>query len=177
MKNRLLVCLSVVVTSSVAASAQYKREVDALGAFDNSSNITGKIVCHAGTTLGKLYVEVHALSGGDALGQKVPVSTTGYFYFNGNPGQTYSVRVTDLTGNVIVEEVLSSSPMGTLEIELPDLGAVQATAATVSLFELQHKVPSKALKEGQKADQCYHKHDMKVMSSMPRRRLRLTRIG
>ncbi len=75
------------------------------------------------------------------------MSGDGTFLFNGSVNATYLLRVTDLAGNVLAEDLVSPNTMGYVEIALKTRVEARPVNGTVSAFELDHKVPSKAYKE------------------------------
>jgi hypothetical protein len=143
---RVFVCLISAVLLSSSAFAE--------------SQAHGQIMAASGTRMDKLFVEAEPVDGAGLI-QKVPVSTAGYFYFEAISGQTYVLRVTDVTGNAIVPEVVKPDPLGSVRISLPQRAATHPIDGTVSFYEMQHRVPAKALKEGREADKYSAKHDMK----------------
>jgi hypothetical protein len=52
---------------------------------------------------------------------------------------------------VIVQEVVTPGPLASIEINLPKSQGTQPIGGTVSLYELRHRVPSKALREDREA--------------------------
>lgn len=143
---RVFVCLLVFLLSNAVASAQ--------------SAARGQVVAPVGVALENFFVDVQPV-GGAGIGQKVPVSANGFFYFDANPGQSYSLTVLDLSGNIIAQDVANPGVLDSVEIHLTiPAQRNRPVSGTVSLYELQHKVPSKAIKEGKEADKYFAKRNL-----------------
>lgn len=107
---------------------------------------------------GQLYVIVKK-PGMDSYDQRVSVSGDGTFMFSGSNNATYLLRIVDNAGNVLDEELVTPNTMGYVEIQLRERKDARPVNGTVSAFELNHKVPSKAYKEARAADKSLQKKD------------------
>jgi tetratricopeptide (TPR) repeat protein len=97
--------------------------------------------------VGSLMVEL--VSAGRAGTVSTPLEVGGEFEFRGlTPGQ-YELRLTGAAGTVVHEEsVLIKGGYQNLSIQMPSTSkAGRSTDATVSIRQLQHKVPGEAQKE------------------------------
>jgi len=125
---------------------------------DDVRGIRGQVVMGNYAGASQLFVEIKT-PGQDGYEQKVSVSGDGTFLFNGSVNATYLLRVTDLAGNVLAEDLVSPNTMGYVEIALKTRVEARPVNGTVSAFELDHKVPSKAYKEALAADKSLKKKD------------------
>lgn len=123
--------------------------------------VRGEIVSSDGN-LGSLSVELCA--DGSGFSETVAVNLDGSFEFHSGAPGTHELRVIAANGSVIHQEYVSiTSPNQTLSIRLPDRsspGAAPARGSTVSLQQLQHKVPALAQKAYQKGEQAASKGNL-----------------
>jgi Flp pilus assembly protein TadD len=151
--SALIVCTFLFAGSN--AFSQMPREMSPFpdaGSNDQGSSLRGEIIHERGTRLDNLFVEVQAV-GGAGMSQRVPIDPTGEFLLSGLGTSSYVLKVTDMTGNVITEQVVSPT-MNFIQVKLPTRMLVRPPSGTISLFELAHKIPSNALKEAKQADKC-----------------------
>ena len=113
---------------------------------DQNIEIHGQILHEPGKRVDGLFIDVKSL-GANRDPQRVPVSPSGEFSISGPASGMVILRVTGTDGNLIVEKMVSPAEAGTVQIELPKEKLERPPSGSVSLFELEHKVPSKALKE------------------------------
>ena len=107
-------------------------------------------------------VELESATGKD-LGLRSEVDGNGYFTVDGVPTGQYWIRVTDMQGNAVHTEYASISPsMSNVVIRLPKESRERPVSGTISVQRLQHKVPSKARKEFEKAVRAEKRQDMKA---------------
>ena len=161
---RVFVCLFIFLSCSRFSAAQMLPD---RGRLDRSpipslgSSLHGTIVHPPGTTVGNLFVEVYDTSGNGGLVGRTVVSSTGEFSFEDVPNGVLDIRVTDISGNVLTTQTVNSyAEFGAVQIRLPELKLARPISGVVSLAELQHKVPPKALKEAGEADKALRKHNM-----------------
>jgi Tfp pilus assembly protein PilF len=84
--------------------------------------------------------------------QREPVSLTGGFQIDGIAPGDYELQVVDGAHNVIQSQSVHIAPSGNaVRIRLPDIKRERPPTGTVSASRLQRKIPSKAVKEFQKA--------------------------
>jgi superkiller protein 3 len=123
--------------------------------------VRGEIVS-SDVNVGNLSVQL--LADGAGISETVAVNLDGSFEFrSGSPG-THELRVIAPNGAVIHQEFVSiTSPNQALSIHLPDrspTGAANRGGATVSLQQLNHKVPAAAQKAYQKGEQAASKGNL-----------------
>jgi hypothetical protein len=104
---------------------------------DEVRGIRGQVVMGNYAAASQLFVEVKT-PGEDGYQQKVSVSGDGTFIFNGSVNATYLLRVTDMSGNVLAEDLVSPNTMGSVEIQLKARTEASPVNGTVSAFELAH---------------------------------------
>ena len=146
-------CAAMAVLSMAVAWAQRS---DAKG-----MTVRGEIVS-SDVNVGNLSVEL--VGDGQGLSETVAVNLDGSFEFRSCSPGTRQLRVIAPNGAVIHEEYVSiSSSNQTLSIHLPDrspAGAANRGGATVSLQQLNHKVPAAAQKAYQKGEQAASKGNL-----------------
>lgn len=116
-----------------------------------SGEIRGEVVGDPGTRFDNLVVDIRAMDSLDG-GQSIPLDNNGVFAFDGLSAGTYMIRVLNLYGDVIMQQLVTASDMTNVRLRLPSVGNERPPSGSVSLFELRHKVPAKALKEAREAD-------------------------
>jgi tetratricopeptide (TPR) repeat protein len=109
--------------------------------------------------LSSLTVEL--ASRGAGVPESVPVNPDGSFEFRSARSGAYELRITASGGSVLHEEqVYISGPNDHLSVRLPDSpNASRAAGTSISIRQLQHKVPAEALKafsKGQSAAKKGH---------------------
>jgi len=160
---RVCFCFLAPILMCVSCFAQFNnssrgRLAPMLDHDDDVRGIRGQIVMGNDAGASQLSVEVKT-PGEDGYEQKVSVSRDGTFMFNGSVNATYLLRVTDFSGNVLAEDLVSPNTMGYVEIALKTRAEARPVNGTVSAFELDHKVPSKAYREALAADKSLKKKD------------------
>jgi tetratricopeptide (TPR) repeat protein len=140
----------------LALAAAWAQRSDAKG-----MTVRGEIVS-SDANVGNLSVEL--VADGSGLSETVPVNLDGSFEFrSGSPG-THELRVIAPNGAVIHQEYVSiTSSNQTLSIHLGDrspAGAANRGGSTVSLQQLNHKVPAAAQKAYQKGEQAASKGNL-----------------
>ncbi len=113
----------------------------------------GELRSHGGAPTDDLVVEVYDLRT-NTLVEREPVNH-GQFQLDHVPSGSFSVRLLAAPGEPpIVEEFHEFQPGGApLILELPERSANKPIAGVVSLRELQHPIPKKALREAYEAQQ------------------------
>jgi tetratricopeptide (TPR) repeat protein len=142
----------------LALAAAWAQRSDAKG-----MTVRGEIVS-SDANVGNLSVEL--VADGSGLSETVPVNLDGSFEFrSGSPG-THELRVIAPNGAVIHQEYVSiTSSNQTLSIHLGDrspAGAANRGGSTVSLQQLNHKVPAAAQKAYQKGEQAASKGNLEA---------------
>ena len=160
---RVCFCFLAPILMSASCFAQFNnsgrgRLAPMLDDDDDVRGIRGQVVMGNYAGASRLFVEVKT-PGEDGYQQKVGVSGDGTFVFSGSANATYLLRVTDLAGNVLAEDLVSPNTMGSVEIQLRARTEARPVNGTVSAFELAHKAPSKAFKEACAADKSLKKKD------------------
>jgi tetratricopeptide (TPR) repeat protein len=127
--------------------------------LDQGSAILGEVRCGK-ESLGNVTVEL--LEKGMRAARTI-VASGGGFEFNAVSPGSYSIRVLDRNGGVLAEQEVSvGSPMEYVQVRIPEAKVVRTDGRappTVSLFQLQHKAPAKALKEYHAALKAFDKRD------------------
>lgn len=164
---RVCFCLFFVFSCSRFAPAQMFPDRDRLSRNPLPSfgaSLHGEIVHQPGTTVGNLFIEVYDISGSGGLVGRTVVSSTGDFSFEGIPTGVVEVRVKDISGNVITTQTVNTyAEFSSVQIRLPEAKRERPISGLVSLAELRHKVPAKALKEAAEADKALRKHNMDAL--------------
>ena len=116
--------------------------------FGQGSSIAGEVRCGREVAAGSLTVELVEMGRTTA---RSAVSCGGDFEFDSLSPGTYSVRLLDAPGHLLMERfVLVRQVTEHMELKVPESGLVphgSKAGSTVSLNQLQHKVPPKAMKE------------------------------
>ncbi len=164
MRYTAVVCLGILVLGTAPAQAQLFRtptlDEDGSSPLSINQELRGHLAHSPGVLVTGLFIEINEL-GGRGSGQRVPVAANGDFSFSGVPGGSYILRVMNVRGDALYEQLVSTAgALSRLEIRLPDRKLERPASGSVSYFELTHKVPSKALKEAKRADKSFKKHDM-----------------
>jgi Tfp pilus assembly protein PilF len=146
-------CTAMVV---LAASAAWAQRSDA-----RPMSVRGEIVS-PDSNVGTLSVEL--CSDGSGLSDRAAVNLDGTFEFRSTTPGTHELRVIAANGAVIHQEYVSiTGPSQTLSIRLTERSTPSATHAggsTVSLQQLEHKVPVPAQKAYQKGQQAANKGNL-----------------
>lgn len=132
----------------------------------SNTNIQGQIVYPAGTVLSDFTVALCEPGGAQRMVGKTTITDAGRFFFDRVPASVYLVRVTSRSGGVIGEQIVY--PVGDLsrvQVRLPDKYQRRPESALVSIAELSHKVPRKALKEAREADKALKQKDFPSLIS------------
>ena len=138
------------------------------GSFDPPSfsqvNLHGQIANPSEAVLVGFSVELCERTG--RVISRMQVTASGEFYFESVPSGFYILRVVDSSGNFITEQLVDpNNGSGEILVKLPEGEGDRPASGSVSLAELQHKVPPRALKEAEKADKAVHKNDLPTVIS------------
>ena len=154
-----LAAIFVVATVCVAQEIGSERLYPNSLTLDSGVQIEGEIKHSPGTVVGNLTVEIsdpvrHSLQ------QSAIVSSGGDFQFSGVPVGMYSLRVLSFSGVPITEKIVSVEESVTqVMIELPVVEKSTPGGGTVSVAQLMHRVPSRAMKEYNNALKAVGKKD------------------
>jgi tetratricopeptide (TPR) repeat protein len=106
-----------------------------------------------------LVVEVSDLTGGASVWNG-PVSAAGEFEVSGVSPGAYDIMVTGTAGAVVADQVVYlNSPFETIEIPLTNASSERPATGTISITELNHKVPGKAHREALLALKAWKNND------------------
>jgi tetratricopeptide (TPR) repeat protein len=152
--------MKFVLTAALAAALS-----GTLGAqFESGAGASLRGQVNAGGPVSGLVVELYQWGGSRPIGS-TDADLGGNFEFRNIPAGDYQIRLTDYAGNVIAEQnVHLMPPSSFVNIDLQS-GSAQAPSGgssgggVVSLAELQHKAPGKAVKEFEKASKAAGKGD------------------
>jgi tetratricopeptide (TPR) repeat protein len=98
---------------------------------------------------------------GDGMGfQSTFVNPDNSFEFRSVTPGVHELRVFASNGQVLYQEYVSVNPNQTLSIRLPEPSSKGRSDSTISLQQLQHKVPPAALKSFQKGEKAAKKGDL-----------------
>jgi Tfp pilus assembly protein PilF len=146
-------CTAMVVLAVGAAWAQ-RSDIKSMA-------VRGELVS-SDANVGSLSVEL--CTDGAGMSETVAVNLDGSFEFHSATAGTHELRVIAANGAVIHQEYVSiTGPNTTLSIRLPDRSSPNTSPAgrsTVSLQQLQHKVPPPAQKAYQKGEQAASKGNL-----------------
>ncbi len=122
-----------------------------------TASLRGEIVLDAGIFGDRLVVELQGLM--DRMGTRRATPTaTGAFDFDFVPIGEYELRVTDLYGRVISQQFVTvADQINFVRLELPRREGDKPISGTVSLAQLQRKIPPKAKNEFKKAEEAEEK--------------------
>lgn len=151
----LILCVSLVLAISAQPKWQDARVQNGL---QTQTEISGRVVTTSGAVPTGLFVEVAELGGTPSV-LKVPVTGDGMFRFSGSPTASYEMKVIDLFGSVLTDDIVTPAGAGSVDLRIPEHRAEPPAGGTVSVFELAHKIPSSALKEAREADKEFKKHN------------------
>ena len=117
------------------------------------------MVSSESTLTGALTVEL--LTNGSSVAESTSLGGDGSFEFHSVPLGVYQLRITGSGGSVLHhEQVIINGPNQLLSINLPRRGSADRSAGpTVSIRQLQHKVPAPAQKEFSKGQTAARKRD------------------
>ena len=134
-----IICLSTSLYAQFSASPGY--------------SVTGELRSHGDTGSDNFFVEVYDTRS-NAIVEREPVSH-GRFELDHVPVGSFSVRLVTGPGETpIVEEFHQFEPGGgPLILDLPERAANKPISGLVSLRDLQHPVPKKAIREAFEAQQ------------------------
>jgi len=119
-----------------------------LCAAQEAMRVQGEIRSGGLADFSQLSVQLE-LSGGQT--ERSPINPSGAFEFRDVPSGTYTLRVTSRYGGGIASQLIHvSNPITTITISLPDQ-ATEPVGQTVSLWQLQHTPPKRALRAMAKA--------------------------
>src|SRR5215469_15989401 len=148
MKVKLRLMSAAIFLMLVPARAQSSRQETMVvhGEISSSASVSG------------LSVE---LVGNGVPSETALVNGDNSFEFRSATPGVHQIRVVASNGQVIYEEYVSLSPNLSLSIRLPDQPSNNSShGSTVSLQELQHKVPAAAQKAFQKGEEAAAKGDL-----------------
>jgi len=156
-----LVCL--LIFSTAVAAAQFPRSAEDRNMVEfgavTSSGIRGQIANDSEQVFVNIFVELCEHTG--RIVSRTAVLGSGDFYFDSVAPGYYTLRVMDDVGHVLGEQAVDpSTSSGTIRVNLAQPCANKPISGSVSLAELQHKVPGKALKEEQLAEKAFRKKDL-----------------
>jgi tetratricopeptide (TPR) repeat protein len=143
--HRFLTGLSFFLAASAALAQPQNSPANAAYGGQRGFVVRGEVSSDH-PSLGSLSVEL--ASRGEGVPEIVPVNPDGSFEFRSATPGSYQLRITGAGGGVLHEErVYISGPNDHLSVRLPDSpNASRAAGASISIRQLQHKVPPEALK-------------------------------
>ncbi len=155
----VLFCVSLSAVSFAQIAGQSQDRFDSR--TSGNASIQGQIVYPAGTILSDFSVELCEPGGAQRMIYKTTINETGGFFFDQVPASVYLVRVTNTSGGVLGEQVVNPvEGQSRVRVRLPDKKDKRLESSLVSMAELSHKVPGKALKEAGEADKALKKGDL-----------------
>jgi lipopolysaccharide biosynthesis regulator YciM len=124
-------------------------------------SVRGEIVPNT-VTSGSLTIEVSAHGGG--TWESIPIHADGSFDIRSIAPGMYDLRVVAFNGQIVHQEIVSitGSPQP-LSIRLPESttgSASRSVGSTISIAQLQHKIPAQAQKVFHKGEQAFAKHNL-----------------
>jgi tetratricopeptide (TPR) repeat protein len=123
--------------------------------------VRGEIVSSA-ASLGSVTVELAAQGGG--VTERASVNADGSFEFRSAASGTYELRVVGFGGELLHQEmVYLNGSSQSLSIHLPERStgsASRATGSSISIGQLNHKIPAQAQKLFDKGEQSFSKHNV-----------------
>ncbi len=124
------------------------------------ASLSGQVVTDNGSLPNGLSVEVYDHINGGRLG-RVEVALDGTFEFRSLPLGSFLLRLMGPHGNMIQETWVSPWP-GPNEVRIHLKGPAGGTpvTATISARHLEHKVPSKAIRELREEEKAIHHGDL-----------------
>lgn len=137
------ICFSSIILSTT---------VDAQFSSTPRISVTGQIRSPGDAGSSDFFVEIYDPRT-NAMIEREPVSN-GQFQLDRVPAGAFSVRLVTAPGaSPILEEYHQFEAGGALVLELPEASAAKPISGIVSLRELQHPIPKKAIREAQQAQQ------------------------
>jgi tetratricopeptide (TPR) repeat protein len=122
-------------------------------------SVNGEIVHEAGSVVGNLTVELFDPVRHGAIARTM-VAGDGQFQFSDVPPGAYMLRVLSMTGEVINEQFTDvREGFARVQINLQEQKDNKAGSGTVSVAQLMHRVPPKALKEFEAAHKAFVKKE------------------
>ena len=128
--------------------------------FGGEQSLTGEIQSNGPTHLGSLYVELYD-SRNHLVVERASVSSDGRFrLYQGNAGSSYTIRVVTAPGeDPLLEESRPMGPGNSMVLRLPEEKTNKPGSGIVSLQELQHPVPKRAIRAALDAERYSQAHD------------------
>jgi tetratricopeptide (TPR) repeat protein len=166
MAKRVSGSVSLLLLFPAMVLAQFGAPSRSSSDSDNFSqaNLHGQIADPSDAVLVGFSVELCERTG-RLIGQ-APVTGGGEFSFESVPPGYYILRILDPSGNIVTEQLVDPvNGSREILIKLPETKGDRPASGAVSLVELQHKIPPKALKEAEKADKAVHKKDLPAVIS------------
>ena len=121
--------------------------------------LTGEVESNGSTRLNTLYVELYNPRTHEVV-ERTLISGDGSFRFNHGADSWYAVRVVAGPGeNPLVEETRLGGPGSSLILRLPEQKTDRPASGRVSLHDLQHPIPKKAVRAVVEAQRYSEAHD------------------
>ena len=122
-------------------------------------SFSGEIQSNSPMPLSSLYVELYDLRSHEVV-ERTTVSSDGRFRLHHEGNSAYTVRVVTAPGaDPLVEESHQSNMGDSLVLRLPDQKTSQPVSGIVSLRDLQHPIPQKAIRAAIEAGRYSQTHE------------------
>jgi len=149
---------TMMVSGQIGGDARSLRSTPAFGAA--TIEIRGQVVSSDNDLhFGDLIAELCDTGDMNRIADRTSVSGSGEFVFAFVREGMYKVRIALRNGVIVGEQIVNSPGVVRLEIRNPHQSNTLAGSA-ISLAELKHKVPGKALKEAKEANKALRKRDI-----------------
>lgn len=168
MAIRVYLCLLFVAGATATLSGQTAGQADSgrVSVSDSTRryNFRGRVTAASGIAMKELRVELCDQDHDNRIVDRTPVSDRGEFSFSGVPDGAYAVRVTGESGAVLGEQFVGSAAhVRRLEIRVEPRDGDNPYGGAISVAELKHKVPGKALKEAKLANKALARRDVPAL--------------
>lgn len=152
--------LALILSPAIQADAQWENGPVPFHRYGAEKGFFVRgMVSSENTLTGMLTVEL--VTSSSSLSQSTSLGADGSFEFRSVPQGAYELGITGPDGSVLHrEQVIINGPNQLLSINLPRRGSADRSAGpTVSIRQLQHKVPAPARKEFSKGQSAAKKRD------------------
>lgn len=127
---------------------------------EGAVELTGTITHSPGMLVGNLTIEMSDI-GGHGYSMRTVVSADGEFEFSSVPPGSYMLKVLTVNGTEITDQFVDvRDGYSSVQIRLPEPKGAKPGTGTVSVAQLLHRVPNKAMNEYQKGLRLFAKHDL-----------------
>ena len=158
---RVSLAIFLLVVGGPAVFGQFSDQGPSWSPSIGRQDLRGQIASETGVVFSDLYAEIYEIGGAGTLIDRSSVAGNGEFTLTGVPAGPCNLRITDGSGAVLSEQLIDvGASFGRVQVRLNNAKVQRPISGFVSLAELQHKVPPKAMAEARKYDKAIVKKDL-----------------